>query len=107
MENNPIKFSSKNMDALTEAHNMLLSALNEYAKIKSLSEEDVLTLKHLINNQFNKKKIEYFLQDKVFHYSNYIDNIINLSFNQDRNPAKDKTYSSVFYLKHTKELVTR
>ena len=90
MENNPIKFSNKNTDALNEAHSLLLSALDEYAKIKSLSQEDLQTIKHLINSQYQKRKIEYFLQEKVFSYQNYIDTIINMSFNQENNPAKDK-----------------
>ena len=107
MENNPIKFSTKNTAALTEAHNLLLSALQEYSKTKSLSLEDIHTIEKLINNQYNKKRIEYFLQEKMLSYSNYIDAIINVPFNQENNLAKDRTYSSVFYLRHTKELVTK
>lgn len=107
MENNPIKFGNKSTDALKEAHSMLLSALDEYTKIKSLSQEDILIIKQLINSQYQKRKVEYFLQEKLMSYTNYIDTIINMSFNQENNPAKDKTYSSVFYLKHTKELVSK
>lgn len=105
MFNNPIRFESKNTEALNEAHNVLLAALDEYAKIKSLSPEDILVIKKLINNQFNKRKIEYFLSDKTLNYSKYIDSIINLSLNQENNPAKDKTYNSLFYFKHTNKLI--
>lgn len=107
MENNPIKFGNKNMDALKEAHSLLLSVLENYAKIKSLSNDDLQTIKQLINSQYQKRKIEYFLQEKMISYSNYFENTINMTFSQEINHAKDKTYSNMFYVKHTKELVSK
>ena len=107
MENNPIIFSNKNTEALKEAQDTLLSILEQYSKSNDLSKEDIDTLKSIIRRQYNLKRIEYFMQEKALTYSNYIDKIINMSFNQDMNNVKDKNYSSVFYLKHTKELVSR
>ncbi len=105
-KNNPLVFRSQRIDALNEAYRIFSSVLEDYIRMNNLDPEDIKEIKKALNRAYQEKKLSYYLDYKINKYKNYIDFALDFVLNNLEQPHENKEFKTVFYLKHTKQLMT-
>jgi ATP sulfurylase len=105
MKTNQLRFKSSQLNALNEAHEMLLAALNDYVKIKQLDDKAIAEIKQLIEKQYHQRRLNLFLNDRMERYSGYLESLLRASLTIPENKGKQPHYSNLMYLKQTQKLV--
>ncbi len=99
------KIESKNIKVrvLDDAFDSFKEILNEFAKIHDLSEEDYEALMELANNAYLEKKMTYFLEDKFYAMSIYLDHAAGCALKQKT--CKEEYYGDkLMYVKQLKHM---
>lgn len=104
-KHNPLSMRNERMQALEEAYNYFNKILEEYSMSKNLNDSDLEELKLLIKEAYLDKKLNYFLETKLSNFNDYLDFAMASALNQTTS-KQDSSFSSLFYLRHTKQLLT-
>lgn len=102
-EKNPLIISNPKIEALDKAKKIFLDALDDYAKQKHLGQNEIKELKEILQNVYLSKKLHYLLEHKVSIFSDHLNFATNFALQES---PINKSFTNVFYLRHTKQLLT-
>jgi hypothetical protein len=102
-EKNPLIISNPKIEALEEAQKIFLEVIDEYAKNNRLGQNELKELKEILQSIYFSKKLHYLLEHKMSIFSNYLDFATNFALKES---STSKSFTNVFYLKHTRQLLT-
>jgi hypothetical protein len=103
LKNNPILFKDSRVSVLDDAYGVFMDIIEEYAIKNNVSDESLKELRSLIEEAYQDKKIEYFLDYKFDGLGEKVENFVDLALNS---PNKRASYTNLFYIKHTNHFIS-
>jgi len=105
-DKNPLLFSDERAEALEEAYNLFLEALNEYAATHELNEEQIATFKEQVLEAYLEKRAGYFLASKITHYADYLNTALSLALNKSLDSDDSRqNITRLFYYNNKRHLI--
>ena len=101
---NPIK--KPNVDTLKDAYGIAIDSLNEIARRRNLSDEEVRYLAKVFEEAYLNRRASLYLRNFTNELSLYLDHSFELATRQDANDSQISEYAKLFYLKSKKHLLT-
>lgn len=101
-QNNPVLFKDSRVSVLDDAYDIFMDIVKEYAKKNDIPEDSLGELMYLINEAYQDKKIEYFLDSQLDGLGEKVENFVDLALNS---PNKRASYTNLFYIKHTNHFI--
>lgn len=106
-KNNPIAVRNAKIEALEEAKQLFLNALDQFSEENNISEEELSSVKELVEEEYLNKRLSYLLEHKTERFSEYLNASLDSSFRKILSPDdSEATFTRVAYIKHTKQLLT-
>lgn len=101
--NNPFVLKDSRTEALEDAYKLFMSILNEYSLENNLPSKHFDELREMIDEAYQDKKLNYFLELKLGSVSERVENMLNFALNSS---PKKVDYTNLFYINHVNHLVT-
>lgn len=99
--NNPLLLSSEKSEALEDAYELFVETFLEYAEKNNLTNEEIIEFQNEIKKAYLIQKSIYLLENKVNHFTDYLNSALCKTIKND-----ETDYVTKIYYKRNSHLVT-